>query len=68
MIHAITGPIARSSSSRHGPEAQTANATQHAVKTIARANRTVGCIPDAGCPRLVNPPTGRVATNPPTSQ
>ena len=61
ITHAITGPIAWSSSSRHGPDAQTANATQHAVSKIASANRTVGRIPETGCSRLVSPPTGRVA-------
>ena len=64
ITHAITGPIAWSSSSRHGPDAQTANPTQHPVSTIASANRTVGRIPETGCSRFVNPPTGRVATTP----
>src|SRR5437762_5697277 len=56
ITHAITGPSASSSSPRQGPEAQTANATQPAVKRNAITKRTVGRIPNCGCERLVNHP------------
>jgi hypothetical protein len=50
ITHASTGPTARSSSFRHGPDTQTANPTQQAVNAIANANRTVGASPKPDAP------------------
>ena len=44
----MTGPIAAPSSSLHGPDTQTLNATQAKVRTNAIAKRTVRRSPEAG--------------------
>ena len=52
----MTGPIATSSSSRHGSDTQTLNATHASVSAKAIAKRTVGRRPRAGALRRVRPP------------
>ena len=52
----ITGPIAASSSLRHGSDTQMLNPTQNSVKVKATRNRTVGRSPEAGASRRTKPP------------
>src|SRR5215467_7278833 len=63
MTHAMTGPSAASSSSLHGPDTQTANATHAIVSVDAITKRMVGRSPEAGAARRVRPPSGAASVS-----